>query len=393
MRFHSPKNFLAAKLRNQLIAQVVQRGTLSSDSTIAAMHKVPRHIFVPDVPIQTAYEDRVVVTREQQGEVTSTLSQPSAVGRMLEDLQVSPGMRVLEIGTGTGYNAALLAELTGDPTLVTTVEIDRHMVDRAEQSLDVAGYHGIEVLCADGLTFTGSILFDRIEVSVEAPFIAPGWVKSLRDQGLLLLPLSLKGQRYFTPALRKYSNYLRAESDSGCSFLAMFRDCDSGDTTFRVPGLEQLRFIWESPGEFPEQAIVRALNSRRMSHPDLIVPVYAKAHIVLGHDATFTISSTLDSTLEMIGLYDRNSNSVCLLTGTATKERMSVQSLNGTDAYTQVLSLLAAWRKLDSSRKGDRQILAFPADDTPSPDSDWQVISKPYYNLLVGPSLSKAKVD
>ena len=285
MRLHSPKNFLAAKLRNQLIAQLVQRGTLSSDSTIAAMQKVPRHIFVPDIPIQAAYEDRVVVTREHQGEVTSTLSQPSAVGRMLEDLQVSPGMRVLEIGTGTGYNAALLAELTGDPTLVTTVEIDRHMADRAEQSLAVAGYQGIEVLCADGLAFASNIPFDRIEVSVEAPFIAPGWVRSLRDQGLLLLPLSLKGQRYFTPALRKYSSCLRAESDSGCSFLEMRRDCDGGETTFQLPGLEQFGFIWESPGDFPEQAIVRALNSKRTTHPDLIVPICAKAHIVLGHDA------------------------------------------------------------------------------------------------------------
>ena len=72
---------------------------------------------------------------------------------------------------------------------------------------------------------------------------------------------------------------------------------------------------------------------------------------------------------------------------------MSVQSLNGDDAYTSVLSLLAAWTKLGNPRLGDRQLLAFAADNTPALDTDWHLVSKPHYNLLVGPSLTKIKVD
>lgn len=385
IRLPSPKSFVATRLRERLVRRLVQRGTISSGPAAAAMARVPRHVFIPEVSIRTAYEDRVVLTKERGGQVLSTLSQPSAVGRMLEDLKVGPGMRVLEIGAGTGYNAALLAELTGDPSLVTTVEIDGGMVGRARHALKVAGYESVNVIHSDGLSFESDTPFDRIELSVEAPFIAPGWVRSLRDGGLMLLPLQLKGIRYFTPALRKYPDRLQAESDSGCSFMTMRGPADDIETVFRLPGCDQTEFTWESPGEFPGETLRSVFNASPRSHPDINVSVSAIAYVALGHDSTFSMTDRGASETQQLGVYDRASSSVCLLKGNADGSSVRIQSLGGDGAYASVLSLLAEWAHQGNPAPGHRQMLAYPVSQTPGPPPGWQLVSKPHYNLLVGP--------
>ncbi len=393
MRLPSPRSFVAMRLRERLTGRLILRGTITSSRLAAAMARVPRHVFVPEVSIRAAYDDRVVLTKERDGQVLSTLSQPSAVGRMLEDLKVEPGMRVLEIGAGTGYNAALLAELTGDPTLVTAVEIDPDMVDRARQSLAVAGYRGVTVVCADGLAYQSDTQFDRIGLSVEAPFIAPGWVRSLREGSLILLPLRLKGIRYFTPAFRKYSDRLQAESDSSCSFMAMRDPSSPVETSFRVPGLEQVDFTWDSPGEFPAEALRSAFEATPCTNPDVNASYSAIGYVALGHDATFTMTDRIANGNRQLGIYDRDSGSVCLLRGIADGSSIRIQSFGGDDAYTRVLRLLAEWDRRGKPLLGDRQILAYPSGQTPAPSPGWRVIRKPYYNILVGPAGVPAGID
>ena len=386
MRIPSPMGLIARKLRERLVGRLVVRGTITSKRLIAAMEQVPRHIFVPEVSIRAAYDDRVVLTRERDGQVLSTLSQPSAVGRMLENLKVEPGMRVLEIGAGTGYNAALLAELTGDPTLVTAVEIDPGMVDRARKSLEVAGYGGVTVVHADGFGFESNTQFHRIELSVEAPFIAPGWVRSLRAGGLILLPLRLKGIRYFTPAFRKHPDRLQAESDSGCSFMAMRGPSGPVETSFHVPELDEVEFTWESPGEFPGDALRSALAATPRTHPDANATYSAIGYVVLGHDATFTMTDRGDCGVQQLGVYDRGSGSVCLLRGIADGTGIRIQSFGGDGAYNAALSLLDEWHHRGKPLLGDRQILGYPVGQTPAPSPGWHLVRKPHYNLLVGPA-------
>ena len=386
MRLPSPKSFVATKLRERLVRRLVLRGTITTGRLIAAMTKVPRHVFVPEVSMRVAYDDRVVLTKRRDGNVLSTLSQPSAVGRMLDDLKVEPGMRVLEIGAGTGYNAALLAELTGDPALVTAVEIDPGMVDRARRSLAAAGYQGVTVVRADGLGYESETLFDRIELSVEAPFIAPGWVRSLREGGVILLPLRLKGIRYFTPAFRKYPDRLQAESDSGCSFMTMRDPSGPIEITTSVPGLDQVVFTWESPGEFPGEALRSAFGAAPQARPDVIASFSAVAYVALGHDATFTVTDRGARGSQQVGVYDRDSGSVCLLHGTADGAGIRIQSLGGDGAYTTVLSLLAEWEHRGRPPLGDRQVSAYPTAETPTPPPGWRLVRKPHYNLLLGPA-------
>jgi protein-L-isoaspartate(D-aspartate) O-methyltransferase len=108
-------------LRAALVEKLRSKGGLRSPVIAEAFSTVPRHLFVPDVSVEAAYWDQWIVTKRiPGGEVVSSSSQPEIMATMLEQLDVRPGHRVLEIGAGTGYNAALLAHLVGPTGSVTS---------------------------------------------------------------------------------------------------------------------------------------------------------------------------------------------------------------------------------------------------------------------------------
>jgi len=109
---------------------------------------------------------------------------------MLEYLELKPGMRVLEIGTGTGYNAALMAEIVGKQELVVTLEIQPDLAKQAKRLLRKAGYGGIQVYCADGFTgWPKCAPYDRIVATTCCADISPHWLEQLSPTGWILAPL------------------------------------------------------------------------------------------------------------------------------------------------------------------------------------------------------------
>ena len=106
--------------------------------------------FLPDLPVAEAYADEAVAVQRIDGIATSSASQPSMMAIMLEQLAARPGDRVLEIGAGTGYNAALLSRIVGATGAVTSVDIDAELIDSAARHLAAAGVGGVELVCADG---------------------------------------------------------------------------------------------------------------------------------------------------------------------------------------------------------------------------------------------------
>ncbi|ADB33385.1 Protein-L-isoaspartate(D-aspartate) O-methyltransferase [Kribbella flavida DSM 17836] len=182
-------------LRAALTGSLADQGALSSEAVVAAFRTVPRHLFVPDAPVEVAYADDVVLMkRDEAGVPISSVSQPSLVALMLEQTGVRRGHRVLEIGSG-GYNAALLSELVGPEGEVTTIDIDPDVTERARATLDAAGYERVRVARTDGqFGYPESAPFDRIIVTVTAGDIAPAWVDQLADGGRIVVPLRLRGQ-------------------------------------------------------------------------------------------------------------------------------------------------------------------------------------------------------
>ncbi|MGW6462102.1 rRNA adenine N-6-methyltransferase family protein, partial [Streptomyces sp. NPDC055078] len=139
------------ELREALISKIDSLGTFRTEAVKNAFRAVPRHVFLPSVDLATAYAPKPVVTkRAEDGTAVSSASSPNIVAKMLEQLDVHPGDRVLEIGAATGINAALLAELTGPTGSVVTIELDADLADGARTGLAAAGYDQVEVVRGDG---------------------------------------------------------------------------------------------------------------------------------------------------------------------------------------------------------------------------------------------------
>jgi protein-L-isoaspartate(D-aspartate) O-methyltransferase len=195
----------AAAFANELHA----RGAITRDRTLAAFAETPREAFVSRFllenelgrsPIQwhdgsrefdIVYSDQaLIVALNENGDAASSSSQPTLVARMIELLDVEPSNRVLEIGTGTGYNAAILARLVGTGGLVVSVDKNPELVERAATPLGSLGLDNVRLVCRDGVQgFPEGAPFDRLVVTAGTPDISPSWVDQLSPEARLLVPL------------------------------------------------------------------------------------------------------------------------------------------------------------------------------------------------------------
>jgi protein-L-isoaspartate(D-aspartate) O-methyltransferase len=156
------------------------------------MRAVPRHRFVPHVTLADAYDDRAIPLLAHGTATTSSLSQPTMIAQMLELLQVQPGMCVIEIGTGSGYQAALLAELVGPTGTVMTIERDADLAARARRVLESLSYTHVIVRAGDGTRdLPANVRADRMIVAACARDLPAAWWAALESGGRLVLPLDL----------------------------------------------------------------------------------------------------------------------------------------------------------------------------------------------------------
>lgn len=197
-------------------------GRVRTDAVARAMSTVPRHLFLPDSTVETAYADNAVVTKVVDGVALSSASQPSMVAIMLEQLDLRPGQRVLEIGAGTGYNAALMAQLVGRAGVVTSVDIDEDIVVAAAGHLVAAGCPDVVLVTGDGaLGHPAGAPYDRVVLTVGAADLRPEWVAQLAAGGRLLLPLRVRGSQLSVALDLGADGLLRSASVRSCAFIRL----------------------------------------------------------------------------------------------------------------------------------------------------------------------------
>jgi protein-L-isoaspartate(D-aspartate) O-methyltransferase len=179
-----PDNF--ARLRELMVQhQIMARGVKDSN-VIKAMLKVPRHSFVPKARQAYSYEDYPLPIGEGQ-----TISQPYIVAYMTEALDLRPGDKVLEIGTGSGYQAAILAELVKE---VYTIEIVAKLGKRAQQTLSNLGYKNIHVKIGDGYKgWPDKAPFDAVIVTCAPEKVPPALIEQLNEGGRMIIPVGRTG--------------------------------------------------------------------------------------------------------------------------------------------------------------------------------------------------------
>src|SRR5258708_12031403 len=217
-RSRGPGGAVAARAR--LVDELRDSGRLTSPAVEAAFRAVPRHVFLAEMAATEAYQDAALVIKTgEDGMPVSSSSQPAIMAIMLEQLGLAPGHRVLEIGTGSGYNAALMAFLVGERGSVVTVDLDADLVARARANLAAAGYADVVVLCGDGgFGAPDHAPFDRVIVTAGAWDLAPAWLAQLDPGGRIVLPLSVRGTQLCV-ALEREAGHWRGRSACPCGFL------------------------------------------------------------------------------------------------------------------------------------------------------------------------------
>ena len=179
-----------------MVAHQIEKRGVRSPIVLAAMRSVPRHEFVPEDRRHQSYGDHPVPIGEGQ-----TISQPYMVAAMTEILDLTDTTRVLEIGTGCGYQTAVLAEIAGS---VLTIERISVLAARARTRLTALGYGNIDYRVCDGTRgWPEEAPFDAILITAAAPRIPPSLLDQLRDPGVLVAPVGDAGMQDLVSVRRK----------------------------------------------------------------------------------------------------------------------------------------------------------------------------------------------
>lgn len=192
--------------------QIRKRG-IHTPRLLEVLARIPRHLFVPPELARHAYEDRALGIGEAQ-----TISQPYMVAAMTDYLELSGSESILEVGAGSGYQAAVLAELARQ---VTTVERSESLAQAARARLGSLGYQNIDVVLGDGtLGWLAAAPFDAILVAAAAPFVPPPLVEQLAEGGRLILPVGGK-EKQMLRRVRKCAGKILEEKLFACQFVPL----------------------------------------------------------------------------------------------------------------------------------------------------------------------------
>jgi protein-L-isoaspartate(D-aspartate) O-methyltransferase len=201
------------RLRENMVAQQITARGVADRRVLEAMLAVPRHLFVPENMSDRAYDDSPLPIGDGQ-----TISQPYMVAWMTELLEVRENDKVLEVGTGSGYQAAVLCELAKE---VLSVEQHSSLADRARERLRSLGYRNFRIRVGDGtLGWPEEAPFDCIIVTAGAPSVPQPLLEQMSDGGRLVIPVGSSGMQMLNLIRRKGKDYLASDKGT-CVFVPL----------------------------------------------------------------------------------------------------------------------------------------------------------------------------
>lgn len=206
-----------ARRRADMVEHDLRGRGIRDAAVLRAMGTVPRERFVPESLARSAYDDRALPIERGQ-----TISQPYIVAAMAEAARVGPGDRVLEVGTGSGYGAAVLRELGAE---VTTMERLASLADEATATLAGAGYDDVAVVVGDGtLGWPDGAPYDAIVVTAAGPAPPPALIDQLVDGGRLVMPVGMRDGAQELVRFTRHGDDHRRENLGGVRFVPLIGD-------------------------------------------------------------------------------------------------------------------------------------------------------------------------
>ena len=214
--YSQPKDMYEVKRKAMVEYQIVARG-ITDEATIMAMKKVPRHLFIPRDYLELAYTDGPLVIGHNQ-----TISQPYIVAYMTEVLDPSKGKKALEIGTGSGYQAAILAEIVDH---VYSIEIIPELAENARKKINQLGYKNITIKQGDGYKGWPEFApFDIVIVTAACDHIPQPLVDQLAENGRLVIPVGEPGQVQKLILIVKKNGKIKQETLTLVRFVPFTRE-------------------------------------------------------------------------------------------------------------------------------------------------------------------------
>jgi protein-L-isoaspartate(D-aspartate) O-methyltransferase len=204
-------NYKQRGLRNKLVKKLRLKG-ITNEAVLTAIGKVPRHAFFDNALLDHAYEDKAFPIGEGQ-----TISQPYTVAFQTEKLEVKPGDKVLEVGTGSGYQAAILLELGAK---IYTIEFNRKLFDAAKSFLPTLGYKPFFFYGDGSKGIPAKAPFDKIIVTAGAPIVPQALLDQLAENGIMIIPIGNRETQKMVK-LTKQGGKLLKEEFSNFSFVPL----------------------------------------------------------------------------------------------------------------------------------------------------------------------------
>jgi protein-L-isoaspartate(D-aspartate) O-methyltransferase len=202
-------------LRKKLIDSIREKG-ITDEAVLTAMMNIPRHFFLDTALDHIAYEDRAFPIQEGQ-----TISQPYTVAYQTQLLEVEPYEKILEIGTGSAYQASVLAEMSAN---VFTIERQKKLFELNKNYIFKSKYPNIKFFYGDGFEGLPTYApFDKILITAAAPFIPPKLIEQLKPGGEMVIPLDESGLQKMMRITKKEDGSLYEETFSNFSFVPMLK--------------------------------------------------------------------------------------------------------------------------------------------------------------------------
>ncbi len=357
-----------------------------------AFLRVPRHVFLPDCTPEEAYANIAVpLKRDAYGTVVSSASQPAMIAQMLEQLDLQRGHNVLEIGTASGYNAALMQYIVGDEGRVTTMELDTDLAAMAELSLQRALMSRIVVVHGDGAQgYAPRASYDRIIATVGVWDIPPAWIRQLRPNGKLVAPIWLDAFQVSAAFRHDPSGRgLYSEHNLPCWFVRL-RGRDAGPgLTVRVIG-SSLELV-SSAAEQIDDAAVHALLSddAAINHLDMpltfdqtlsgLLPYLA---LNTNPDVILTSYYVPDGS-KSYGLHGAGFG--LLMRGSACflpfSERGACHCFGSADAFIVLQDTLAAWRAASTPLLDKLRVRVLPIEGSIPEISAGRILTRRHHHI------------
>jgi protein-L-isoaspartate(D-aspartate) O-methyltransferase len=379
----------------------------------AAFLAVPRHLFLPQVEVGEAYRDTAIVVKsDAEGLPVSASTQPAMMAIMLEQLGLAAGQRVLEVGAGTGYNAAVMARLVGDSGSVVTIDVEPDLVVQARVNLAAAECHGVTVICGDGADGAPDFApFDRIIVTAGAWDLAPQWLEQLGDGGRIVLPLSVRGIQLSVAFSRAETGTWVSGSARRCQFIRMTGGSAGPESVVPLgpqPGLHALVADGPAPEAGPlyealsgpvteESADLRVDGIAELADLDLWLaltePGLTRVNLMGRHEGRASTAQQRIASLMPLGGYTRVGSSgelevAALAVPPGPAEHASLaMAFNGCGAGSGALARYlaeraAVWNALGRPGAASLKLSAYPTGTVPQAPEGAMIIRRPNVALV-----------